>query len=333
MNTNGGAFPMVEIWRGDRVESRHSGHAVIANSAGEIVDAWGDAEKVILPRSSLKMIQALPLVESGTARSLGLSNRHLALACASHNAAAAHTDLVRTWLADLGFGPDDLVCGAQPPADDLARSALIRSGLMPDRVHNNCSGKHSAFLSLVRHMKYGPDYADPDHPIQATIRSVLADLSDDLPMGHAIDGCSAPNYALTLCGFARALARFGSGLHGVRAEAAQELFGAMVEHPDLVAGEGRACTELMRAMGGHVAIKTGAEGVFSAILPARGIGIAVKIEDGATRAAEAAMTALLVREKALSADHTAARRRLGAPIRNWDGLVTGRIDAAPGFPD
>jgi len=144
-----GPVPMAEVWRGEILESVHYGHAVVCDSSGQIVQAWGDPDAVILPRSSCKMIQALPLVESGAADAIGLDQEHLALACASHRAAAIHTDIVRRWLSDLDLNDSDLICGPQVPRDAVAENAMIRAKDAPCRYHNNCSGKHAGFLTVT----------------------------------------------------------------------------------------------------------------------------------------------------------------------------------------
>ncbi len=326
-----GAVPMVEIWRGDRVESLHAGHAVICDASGAVVDAWGNPDAVIYPRSAAKMIQALPLLESGAGA--GLDARRLALACASHQGAAAHVDTVARWLAEMDLSEGDLRCGAHEPYDTGARDDLIRAGAQPCQLHNNCSGKHAGFLMLGQRLGGGAEYVDPDHPVQTAVRAAFEEVTGEPVPGHAIDGCSAPNFASTVTGLARAMAAFAAAGEGdARAHAMTRLRTAMASHPDMVAGEGRACTELMRAMNGRAAIKTGAEAVFVAILPAARLGMALKIVDGGTRASEAAITALLIRGGVLDPAHPAAQARLGGPVRNRRGLVTGAVRAAPGFP-
>lgn len=325
---------MAELWRGGRMESRHLGHAVICDAQGGVVEAWGNPDAVIYPRSSCKMLQALPLVESGAADAHGLTPSHLALACASHQGAALHTGMVTRWLSDLGLAEGDLRCGAHEPSDTVERDRLIRAGEVPCQIHNNCSGKHAGFLTLTRHLKAGADYVDPDHPVQQAARAAFEEVTGEASPGYGIDGCSAPNFATTVAGLARAMARFAaaSGDGDTRDRAMHRLTRAMAAHPDLVAGEGRACTELMRAMDGRVAIKTGAEGVFVAIVPERRLGLALKIADGATRASEAAVVALLVRLGVLDPQHPAAARRLGGVQRNWRGLPAAELRAGPGFP-
>lgn len=323
--------PLVEVTRGPFVESVHLGHAVICDAQGGIMAAWGDPQALILPRSSAKMIQALPLIETGAARAAGLGERELALACASHSGAPMHTRRVAAWLAGLGLSEDDLLCGPQMPSDPEGRAAL--GDAPPGPLHNNCSGKHAGFLTVMRHLKAGPDYVDPDHPVQRAVRAAWAEITGEEPPGHGIDGCSAPNFAGRLAGFARAMALFArpEALGPARAAAARALVAAMLAHPELVAGEGRACTGLMRAAAGRAVVKTGAEGVFFAILPGRGLGVALKIADGATRASECAMAAILVRLGAIDPADPAIWRWLRRPETNRRGIVTGEIRPAEAF--
>ena len=325
-------IPMVEIWRGDLLESQHLGHAVVCDSSGNVVEAWGDDEKVIYPRSSCKMLQALPLIESGAADAYGLTPEQLALSCASHKGAAIHTDRVQVWLDTLGLQFSDFRCGPQKPSDKDAHEALIRAGKQPCQIHNNCSGKHSGFLTLNKHLGAGQDYVEVDHPVQRAARAAFEEMTGETAECYGIDGCSAPNFSTTVSGLARAMARMAKPTGSdARAKASTRLVDAMRAHPDLVAGEGRACTELMRAMDGKVAIKTGAEAVFVAILPEQGLGMALKIVDGGTRAAEAAIAGLLVMYGALDANHPMAKKRLHGPITNWNGLITGHMRLSPGF--
>lgn len=329
------AVPMIELWRGGLLESVHAGHAVICDARGEVIEAWGDPGAVIFPRSSCKMIQALPLVESGAADRFGLGSAQLALACASHNGAHVHTEAVGRWLADLGLREADLRCGPQMPDDPAARKEILCSEGTPCQIHNNCSGKHAGFLTLARHLGAGPEYVEPDHPVQQAARAAFEEVTGEPSPGYGIDGCSAPNFATTVHGLARAMARFAAAdpEGSVRERAESRLWRAMVAHPELVAGEGRACTNLMRAMGGKVAVKTGAEAVFVAILPKAKRGIALKIVDGGTRASEAAITALLVRAGVLEHGHPAVGQYLTDPLRNRRGIAVGEMRLAPGFAD
>ena len=321
---------MSEIWRGGLLESLHMGHAVICDAGGDIVQAWGDPNIVVLPRSSSKMIQALPLIESGAADAQGLSTRQLALSCASHNGAHIHTNAVQNWLDDLGLGESDLRCGSHDPKDTEAHEGLIRACAKPTQLHNNCSGKHTGFLTLTKHLNAGPEYVDPDHPVQKACLEAFESVTDEASPGYAIDGCSAPNFMTTLHGMARAMAFYAAASegHDARQTAARRLWQAMVAHPELVAGEGRACTELMRACTEPVALKTGAEAFFVAIIPGRKLGVALKIVDGGTRGAECAIAAILVRLGVLDADHPATKKFMNAPITNCRGIQTGMIKPA-----
>ena len=327
------AAEMVELWRGGVLESTHRGHAVICDETGAIVQSWGDPEKIIFSRSSCKMIQALPLLETGAADAYGLTDAHIAFACASHQGEAKHVDLARRWLADLGLGEGDLRCGAHEPYDHPERNRLIRAGDAPCQLHNNCSGKHSGFLAVTKHLKAGPEYVEIDHPLQRAVKAAFEEVTGETSPGYGIDGCSAPNFAGSVAGLARAMAAFAgaSDTGNSRGRAMHRLTRAMATHPDLVAGEGRACTELMQAMEGRVALKTGAEAVYVAIVPEKRMGIAIKIEDGNARASEAALVAILTQMGVLTAGHPMAQKRLPAPQLNARGLRVGELRLAAGF--
>ncbi len=319
---------LVEVWRGSLLESVHQGHAVVCDSTGQITQAWGDPDAVIYPRSSAKMIQALPLLESGAADAHGLTSRQLALACASHQGAPIHTAPVTAWLGELGLRDDDLRCGSEVPRDKDTKLSMIRAQEAPCQCHNNCSGKHAGFLTLNKHLGGGSEYIDPGHPVQLAARDAFVGVTGQDSPCYGIDGCSAPNHATTMTGLAKAMAFFAAASDDstdLRTRSAARLRSAMAQHPELVAGEGRACTELMRAMGGDVAIKTGAEGVFVAMLPKQKLGIAVKVSDGATRASECAIAALLIKLGILDAAHPAAQKRMNAPMLNRRGIDTGHV--------
>ncbi len=324
-----GAVPMVELWRGALLESVHAGHAVVMHADGAIVEAWGRPEVVIYPRSSCKMLQALPLVE----RAPDTDPARLALACASHQGGGVHVAGVRAWLADMGRDAGALRCGVQEPADRPERDRLIRAGDVPGQMHNNCSGKHAGFLALNRRLGGDAAYTDPDHPVQRAVRTTFEEVTGQASPGYGIDGCAAPNFATGLDGLARAMARFAAArpdAPDARERAMARLRDAMIAHPVLVAGDGRACTQLMQAMAGQAAVKTGAEAVYVAMLPRARLGIALKIVDGATRAAEAAITALLIRHGALAPDHPVVDAHLGA-LHNRRRQVVGACRTAPGF--
>lgn len=329
----GQAAEMVELWRGGMLESTHRGHAVLTDETGQIIRAWGDPDRVIFPRSSCKMLQALPLIESGAADAAGLTPEQLAFACASHEGEARHVGMAARWLQGIGAGESDLRCGAHEPYNQAERDRLIKTGEAPCQLHNNCSGKHSGFVTVTRHLRAGPEYVELDHPLQRAVLEATEQTTDMTSPGHGIDGCSAPNFATSVAGLSRAMAKFAVAREGSgsRQSAMARLRDAMALHPEMVAGEGRACTELMRAMGGRVSLKTGAEAVFVAILPDQKMGLALKIEDGNSRASEAALVGILTSLGALDAAHPMAAKRLPAPQMNRRGLRTGELRLAPGL--
>jgi L-asparaginase II len=316
---------LVELTRGAVVESVHRGAIAIADARGSIVFALGDAALPVYPRSALKPFQALPLLESGAADAFRVSDEEVALACASHSGEPMHTERVAAWLTRLGLGEQDLACGTHPVRYEPVAEEMIRHGEKPTRIHNNCSGKHTGFLAVARHWNIATaGYERHDHPVQQAVAKAigeLAGITHEIPWG--IDGCAAPNFAIPLDAFARALAQFAAPrqLSLERAQVVRRIVAAMIEHPELVAGTGRICTSLMRAGGGRVAVKTGAEGVFAAIVPEVGLGIALKIDDGAGRAADTTIAFLLDRLGLV--DHEAVRDLIHTPMRNTRDMVTG----------
>ena len=325
-----GAVPLVDVWRGDMLESQHSGHAVIVDDTGQIVQAWGNPAAMIYPRSSCKMVQALPLMESGAGNSLRVDQ--VALTCASHSGEARHVDTVRAWLSDLDLAEPDLRCGPHRPMGQDAADALVCSGDSACQLHNNCSGKHAGFLTMNRHLRGDAEYTDPDHPLQRAIKQAHEEVTGENTPGYGIDGCSAPNFASSVLGLARAMALFAKADEtDARGRAMVALRNAMMAHPEMVAGEGRSCTELMRVMGDKAAIKTGADGVFIAIIPGQRLGVALKIVDGATRASEAAITGILTHLGVLDGAHPLAQKRLNGPQTNFRGKTWGSLRLSSGF--
>lgn len=323
--TNQQAVPLAQLWRGGLPESTHLGHAVICDARGEIVESWGNPAAVIFPRSSCKMIQALPLMESGAFDAAGLTEAHAAFACASHWGSALHTTMARTWLEGLGMGEADLRCGAHEPNDRVERNRLIRADESPCPYHNNCSGKHAGMLTMNRHLKGDAEYIAIDHPLQVRIKAAFEEVTGEASPGWGIDGCSAPNFATSVHGLARAMGRFAgaTGTGDGRDRAMHRLTRAMATYPELVAGDTAIDTELMRAMDGRVALKGGAEAVHIAIIPEKGLGVAVKAQDGGYRASDSAITAILVRLGVLDPDHKYTRKRLDKVQKNCAGKEVG----------
>jgi L-asparaginase II len=321
---------LVEVLRSSLVESRHRGAVAVADADGGAVLAIGDVATPIFPRSAVKALQALPLLETGAADAYGFGDEELALACASHSGEPGHVAAVTRMLAKAGLDASALRCGAHWPMAQPAVVALARTG-EPSALHNNCSGKHAGFLCVA--CAKGIDHADywrPQHPVQREVRAVLENLtgvtlSDDR---CAIDGCSVPTWAIPLQNLARAFAKFGTGqgLAPERARAAARLRAACTRKPWHVAGTGRFCTEIIQLFGARVFVKTGAEGVYCGALPELGLGIALKCDDGAGRAAQAVMAATIARFLPLGDAERAALMRFERPtLRNWNGFEVGSL--------
>ena len=297
LNDNDGVA-IIEVTRGLMAESRHRVRMVVADPAGRVLDHWGDVDHRVYPRSAIKPIQALPIVESGAAAAFGLTDTELALACASHNGEPVHVDAVAAWLGRIGCNAADLECGAHRPKDEEAAHALRLRGEAPTALHNNCSGKHAGFLTTARHRNEPTaGYTAYAHPVQQRLLGVLEQITaqDLADAPRAADGCSIPTIAVPLGGLAVAMARMATltQVPDHRAAAIERIRRAWGGEPYLVAGRDRFDTVMMTATSGRVLVKQGAEGMSCACLPDLGLGIALKVEDGAQRAAHVAMGALL----------------------------------------
>jgi len=322
---------VIEVTRGPIVESRHEGIAVVIRPDGTVVDSWGDIDARILPRSANKPIQAMAFVECGAVEKWGLGDEHVALSCASHSGETRHVETVRAWLAKVGLSEDDLECGTHAPRLQTSIEALARANQLPTPAFNNCSGKHSGFLSTA--VAYGEPtkgYIKYDHPVQQRLRAVMTDLcgsnADDFAYGT--DGCGIPTLATPLRLLARAMANMAepSRLSNKHAEAASRIRKAMNAEPFMMAGTGRFCTRINEALPGVAQIKTGAEGVFCGMLPTLGLGVAIKMWDGAARASEVTMATLLAHLGVLPG----AKREelLHPPVKNVVGLLVGEMRPA-----
>ncbi len=326
-----GSVVVIEVTRGPVVESRHEGIAAVVKSDGTVVASWGDIDVPILPRSANKPIQAMAFVESGAVERFGLGDEHIALSCASHSGEPRHVETVRAWLASVGLGEGDLECGTHAPRLPQTVEALIRANAVPTAAFNNCSGKHSGFLTTA--VQYGEPtngYIKYDHPVQRRLRDVMSDLcgADAHAFPHGTDGCGIPTLATPLKSLARAMASMAdpSRLSNKHAEAAIRIRAAMNAEPFMVAGSGRFCTRINGALPGVVQVKTGAEGVFCAMLPTLGLGVALKMWDGAGRASEVAMAALLDHLGVLPAGQR--DEILHPAIKNVVGLLVGEVRPA-----
>jgi len=332
---------LVNVTRGGFVESSHRGSIAVLDAEGAVVLALGDIERPIFPRSAVKLLQALPLVAGGVAESLGLTDEELALACASHNGEDVHAATAQAMLAKAGLDAGALECGAHWPYLDSAARALAAAGNEPSALHNNCSGKHAGFLCLACAM-HGRDglrgfargYVGAEHPVMREVGAALA-AATGFNLDHTVrgtDGCSIPTYAIPLrhlaLGFARA--GTGAGLSPAHARAAQRLRKAVARAPFMVAGTGRLDTRLMQRLGERVCCKVGAEGVYCAALPERGLGVAIKMDDGNNaRAAEVAVAAVIGQALTLEPeDETFVRSCAEPSLCNWNGIEVGTLGAS-----
>jgi len=322
---------LVEVLRGAIVESAHRGAIAVFDADGKPIWEIGETARPVFPRSAVKAIQALPLVESGAADAYGFGNRELALACASHSGEPAHVELARSMLAKAGLDRSALECGAHWPSSHDAEIALARAEGAPNALHNNCSGKHSGFLCTCVHMGIAHHgYVRADHALQEMVRDAMQAVTGAVHGAdeRATDGCSIPTYAVPLKSFAQGFARMATanGFGPERAKAAKRLMRACMAEPFFVAGTGRADAALMEAAPGRIFAKGGAEGVHCSAIPELGLGIAIKCDDGAGRAAEAMAAAVLA--KLLRADEALAAKLVelaNAPIESRIGAKVGAL--------
>lgn len=327
---------LAEVWRGDVVESVHFGVAAVANADGEVIHGWGDPSFVTYPRSSLKPVQAVMLVESGAAKAYGLSARHVSLACASHTAENFHAETVHEWLGRLDLSEGGLACGPDYPRDEEAVFDLVRAGKPKSRILHNCSGKHCGYLTVARHQGWDVEgYNARSHPTQALYSDVLSELlghdAESLPFG--VDGCSLPAPALPVGDMARVMARFAAAKVSApqRKDAIREIQAAVRLYPEYMSGTTHPTARIAYATDGQVIMKTGAEGYLIAFLPDQELGIALKVADGDSRARVIALIALLRQLDLLPRDAAADLASISeVPVRNSVNGVVGRIRPCTG---
>ena len=326
---------VAEVWRGSVVESVHHGVAAVANAGGEILHGWGDPTFVTYPRSSLKPIQAVALVETGAHEAFGLDHRHLALACASHRGEPIHSDLVGEWLERLGLSEEALACGPTYPWDVEATHDLVRAGRDKSRIYYNCSGKHCGFLTVARHMGWEVEgYGHLDHPAQRRYLDVLSDLlgRDAGSLDFGVDNCTLPAAALSVGDMAVVMARFAAArvTSAARKAAIVRIHEAARGYPEYMSGTRQPAELIAKATGGRVIMKGGAESFLAAFLPEEGLGIALKIADGNSRSRVGVFLTLLKELKLLDG---AAEKELSSlfevEIVNSVGGVFGRIHPCP----
>jgi len=338
----GESNPLVEVTRGEIVESLHYGAFIVVDSDGKIVWCEGSPSMLTYPRSSIKPFQALPLIEHGGDQVFHLTPQEIAITCASHSGTELHRDVLRGMHAKIGLKETDLACGVHWPGDAETRAAMRQAGEQPTPFHHNCSGKHTGMLALACLLGQSTEgYLDPQHPIQVIIRETLADMiglpPESMPVG--VDGCSAPVYGIPLYNMAWAVARLVDPIHldDTRASACQKITSAMIAHPVMIAGPGKFDTDLMEAAGGKLISKGGAEGYqIIGILPgvndrARGLGVAIKISDGDPRGRARSCVSLSILD-ALGVLDREDLSQLSAygnvPVKNWRQRNVGEVRPA-----
>jgi L-asparaginase II len=322
---------LVEVIRGSFVESRHRGAIAVVAPDGTVVHAIGDVTREMFPRSAIKPVQALPLVESGAADAFGFGDVEIALACASHLGEERHVSAVREMLQRAGANPEQFECGAQPPSSAPAAQNLAKADAPPHAIHNNCSGKHAGMIATALHKGEVVDgYTRITHPVQQRVLGVFESMTG-CDLGRAprgTDGCSVPVWAMPLGNLALAMARMAdpSDQPESRQAAVTRIRAAMAAQPFYIHGSDAFGTDVIAAAGPDVLVKGGAEGVYAAILPALGLGVALKIDDGASRAAELAMIHTLHQLDALTAEQrTILTDRLHPVQTNWSGKDVGEL--------
>jgi L-asparaginase II len=283
---------LVEERRGGVVEARHRIHAAVVDREGRMVAQAGDPELVTFWRSGAKPFQAFPLLADGVMSRFGITVAELAICCSSHSSEPAQVQLVRDLLAKVGCSERDLLCGPHPPLSPAVERDYATRGVRLTAVHSNCSGNHAAMLALARHHGWPVEfYTREEHPVQQRCLSEVSAWTGvpQRDVKTAVDGCGVLCFALPLRNMAWAYARLGMGEEG-RGKGIVE---AMLRYPELVAGEGRPCTVMMRAHPGRLVAKVGAAGVYCGLLTSERLGVALKVEDGHAQAAVVAMAAIL----------------------------------------
>ena len=315
---------IADVTRGGIVESRHRGAYAVVDASGHVVAAEGGIAAAVYPRSAVKAFQCLPVIESGAADRFGFTDEEIALCCSSHNGEPEHVRVARAMLAKAGNDEALYECGAHWPIHEASKFALVRHGENCACVHNNCSGKHAGMLALSRQLGADPQgYTTPDHPVQRAIADAMGRICDvDLgqqPMG--IDGCSVPTWAMPLKNMALGFARFAAPDFAP----GQRILGAVRKHPFMVAGTGDFDTLIMQAVP-RVFVKTGAEGVYCGCVPHAGLGIALKVDDGASRASEVAMASVLAGLDVWTPEEKAAIDRFRHhELSNWRKIEVGEV--------
>lgn len=324
---------VVEVLRGSVVESVHQVMVVVVNEIGSVTNYWGNPQFLTVPRSAIKMLQALPLIESGAADKFGLEEKHIALACSSHRGEKDHVAALAQWNEKVGIKESDYVLGPHMPSDEVSSHELIRKGQKPGVLHNNCSGKHSGIITTCKHLGEDPaGYDKYEHNAQKRLRKILTETMkvDYSKVAYGTDGCGIPTYAVPLQSLAAGMSVFINSKEATpRKQAAERIIHAMRTYPFYVSGSGSFNTDIIEKSQGRAIIKGGAEGVYCGVLTEKKVAFAIKVADGATRASQIVAATLLLQLGGLNENEFKALSKHTQPvITNWKGDVVGQIRIA-----
>lgn len=328
---------LAKVIRGETIESVHRGHLVVLDGEGKTVAQLGDSETITFFRSSAKPFQAIPFLTSGAADHFNFTEKEIAMACASHSGETMHTEIAAAMLEKIDLSEVYLQCGAHLPFNEERAEAMIRAGEKPTQIHNNCSGKHSAMLAFARHSGASiGSYLSPENLVQQkileTITLFTGTPANEIKIG--IDGCAAPNFAISLKAMAKSFARLVSppeNFDEKLKKTCRRIVSAMMNYPELVGGSERLDTILMRAAKGKVVSKIGAEGVWlCGVLPGEmwktGLGIAMKIEDGDDKRARAVVSIEVLRRLGILEENE-LKELSPLAVKNRRGDMVGRVEA------
>jgi len=336
-NAFAGDVPLVAVFRGQYVGCLHRGSVAAVDAAGRTHVSIGDAAQHVFLRSAAKPFQAMPAVLSGGLERFGISNAELAVLCASHSGEPRHTDAVLSVLEKIGLDESRLRCGVHPPINEATARQRWKSGVDPSPACNNCSGAHAGMLLACRANGWPIEhYGSPDHPLQRATREILGAFAS-LSTGAvqiAVDNCAVPTFRLPLNHAAQSFARLasGDGLPQQLSEAAGRVVQAMTRHPEMVGGEERFDSDLMRLATGAVVAKGGAEGFQALGIIPQQLGVAIKITDGNPRAIPPVSLRVLEHFRALDPPQLQRLAEYGEPkIVNLQNEPVGRITAVFDF--
>jgi len=317
---------MVEVTRSNKVESVHYGTAVLINSSGEVLKEWGNSDLLIYPRSALKPIQSLNLYKDGVAEGLKLTDEYIALTTASHHAEDLHQKMITEWLQKINIGEDKLCCGADWPwnMDDKFKANLKYK--KKRRIFHNCSGKHCGHLAVSKYKDLPiENYNQNNHQIQKDLINLIENLSNFKIKNIGIDGCTLPNPLIPLKKFALAAAKIVDYKSlNEASDIAKRIFDSCVKFPEITGGSKSVNCALTKLSKGKAFFKNGAEGVFVAIIPEQKSALAVKITDGAARAAEVAIAGLISELKIIDEDQIEKFKK--RPVKNSTEQVIGYMN-------